>query len=162
VKTRACGARGSYCGGLQDRGHGVLAGDQEQGIERRRCPRIAAQMRATVAFRGRMLPCNLADESETGVRLDDLPTAACPDEFALHLDLSEPRQCRVVWRSPVALGARYLEDERIRRLRMSIARFERLLFAGASAEMSAIYKAEIAAAREMIEELRSADVARGD
>lgn len=129
----------------------MLAGDQRQGIERRRSPRVAVQKHATIAFRGRALPCNLVDESESGVRLADLPIASCPDEFALNLGESGSRQCRVVWRSPVAVGVRYLEDERLRRLRHSIAHFERLLLAGANLDMAAIYKAEIAAAQAMID-----------
>ena len=129
----------------------MLAGDQGQGIERRRSPRVVVQKHATIAFWGRALPCNLVDESESGVRLADFAIASCPDEFALNLGESEPRECRVVWRSPVALGVRYLEDERLRRLRHTIAHFEDLLTAGASADMAAIYRAEIAAAQTTID-----------
>ena len=139
--------------GARNGGKDVVTGDQGQGIERRRSPRVAVQKHATIAFRGLAFPCNLVDESESGVRLADFPIASCPDKFALHLGESEPRQCRVAWRSPVTLGVRYLEDERLRRLRQSIAHFEHLLMAGASAEMAAIYRAEIAAARTMTDGL---------
>ncbi len=121
ARTRAVGARPSvndgpaspsgrkrfiFTVGARNGGKGVVAGDQGQGIERRRSPRVAAQKHATIAFRGRAFPCNLVDEFESGVRLADFPIASCPDKFALHSGESEPRQCRVVWRSPVALGVR--------------------------------------------------------
>ncbi len=129
----------------------MLAMDQRLEIERRQSPRVPVQRRVTIAFPGQTLPCNLIDESDAGVRLADLPTASCPDEFALHLSESEMRQCSVAWRSASALGARYREDERLRRLRQTIARYERLLMAGTTADMATIYMAEIKAAEAMIE-----------
>ncbi len=44
-------------------------------------------------------------------------------------------------------------QDRARRLRQSIARFERLLVEGASPELAEAYRAEIAAAKAMLEEI---------
>ena len=132
---------------------------QRQGVERRRSPRLPVERHATIVFHGRALPCKVINESESGVRLSDFPITSCPDEFALHFGDGDPRQCRAAWRSPVALGVRYLEDERVRRLRHVIAHFEGMLIAGATPEMAKVYRSEIAAAQAMINDLRSAGVA---
>lgn len=136
----------------------MLATDQGQGIERRRSPRVPVRKYGIIVFNDSTLPCSVVDESDSGVRLADFRIGSCSREFALRLGEDEPRKCRVVWRSGLALGAQYLEDERIRRLRQNIARFEGLLAAETSTDMMAIYEAEIAAARGMIEELRSAGI----
>jgi hypothetical protein len=117
---------------------------------------MEVQKHSTIAFRGRALPCKLLDESDSGVRLAEFAVASCPDEFVLHIGDGTPRQCRTVWRNPAALGARYLEDERVRRLRHSIGHFEGLLLAGVSAEMARVYRAEVARAQEILAELRLA------
>ena len=44
-------------------------------------------------------------------------------------------------------------DDRARRLRQNIARFERLLEGCADPDLAAAYRAEIAAARAMLEEI---------
>ena len=133
----------------------MLAADQRLGIERRHSPRLPMQEHGTIAFHGQRLPCNLVDESDHGVRLANLPVASCPDEFELHLEGSEARQCRVAWRSSIVLGVRYREDQRLRRLRHTIGRYERLLIAGADADMAAIYRAEIDAAQTMMQTLQA-------
>ncbi len=44
-------------------------------------------------------------------------------------------------------------EDRVRRLRDTIARFERLLNEGASADLARTYRAEIAAAKAMLDEI---------
>jgi len=46
-------------------------------------------------------------------------------------------------------------EDRVRRLHDTIARFERLLEEGPSADLAKTYRAEIAAARAMLEEIES-------
>ena len=122
--------------------------------ERRGSPRIALQQYGTILFHGRDVPCSLIDVSDTGVRFDsggiDLNR---PDNFALKFGDGEPRACRVVWRSAAAIGASLLEDERVRRLRQTVTRYERLLAAETSVDVAAVYRAEIAAARAMMREI---------
>jgi PilZ domain-containing protein len=141
--------------------------NHRQGIERRRNPRLPVRRYATIAFHGHSLPCNLVDESSGGVRLADFPIQSCPVEFVLLIGEGEPRSCRVPWRSQVAAGVQFLEDEQmtdegVSVRTLNIAHYERLLLAGAGAEMAAIYRAEIAAARAMIDELLSDGNAASD
>lgn len=125
-------------------------------IDRRATQRWTVRRPALIFFpqHPRGMRCSVVDESDTGARLADCDTSRCPSEFAFQVPSDVIRECRVVWRSPAAVGVQYREDDRLRRLRQIIAHFERLL--ARTDEGSEAYRAEIAAAKEMIEQLENA------
>ena len=131
---------------------------QANRAERRMAPRNRVLERATIVSRGgrSTMPCYLVDVSESGARLAECEVPSCPNDFALHPHGSHPRYCRVVWRSTEAMGVRYVEADRTRRLHQIIARFERLLRAGVDgSNIAETYRAEIDAARAMLDELEA-------
>ena len=78
--------------------------------ERRVSRRQRMLKRGQIVFRdGRCaISCHMLDESEQGAQLAVGDPVCCPKEFSLHVCGSVPRRCRVVRRTPMTVGVRYL------------------------------------------------------
>ena len=85
--------------------------------EHRKSPRRFVRNGARMASAdGRALgPCLILDLSGTGARLKTNASETLPDEFILLLshDGRLRRQCSVAWRSPTAIGVRFVSGRSI-------------------------------------------------
>jgi hypothetical protein len=56
------------------------------------------------------LSCGVVNMSSNGARLETPNAALCPLAFDLELMFEAPRRCQVVWRTPNALGVRFVDE----------------------------------------------------
>lgn len=79
--------------------------------EKRKSPRRKLNYPAWIDLGdGKKLPCLVADVSQTGARIRTTTLDAVRDELTLEFSRGGKtrRICRVVWRSPNALGVRFV------------------------------------------------------
>jgi hypothetical protein len=81
----------------------------EPGVQRRQSPRRKVMKGALILFqRGQCsMRCRILDLSDSGALLDPMDVMLCPSEFVLKLDVGEPRNCEVRWRTPERLGVHF-------------------------------------------------------
>lgn len=79
------------------------------GSEKRKYARRDIGLPASITW-PRLLPCTIADISQTGARLRTPDMRLLPNEFDLALNQDIMRKCRVVWRTRSQAGVEFLPN----------------------------------------------------